>query len=373
MKKEKLLLIWPYFPPDPGAASTRGAAFYKYLKDKFEVKVITKDNKKFPIYEDGPNTHRLKISGSIFPHKALISKAKLTKEVKTINPDIIIASSPPLLLALYASIAAEKVNSQFYLDVRDLRLNTRGYKSRVLSKFSKKTYQRARKIFVTTEEQKKMTIQLFGINEENIEIISNGIDLDNFDLDKKEKKSIDITFQGSINPERNPERIKEFVKEVLELRPDTTFQFIGIDPESSYAQTLVKHLQKLEGKDQIEFTDEVSHKEAVRLINKSKVGLVTQADIKELDYQLPVKVYEYMATRNAVAALSPAKSRALWSFMRKYRPGIQSTDPKELAVKVVELLENEEGLKSIADTNYKNINEFDRKKILQRLPEILES
>lgn len=305
MKKSRILLVWPYFPPDPGAAAARGAAYQKYLSTDYDVSVITKNNHKFEDYKDSTNIYRLDIDVSVNPIKYAKSIKKLIEKIKNIQPEMVIVSSPNIILAFYVARAASILNLPFYLDVRDLFFSSRGLKYQILKVIDSYTYKNAKKIFVTTQIQKEMTLEIYNLDESKLVLVPNGIDISTFGTSDNKKRPIDLLFQGSINPERNVETIIELLDIIFSQNPKFKVTFVGVDRANEFVRNFEKTINQKDYSENVSLIEEVDHKTVLKYIAQSKLGLVSLANNEFVRYQMPVKVFEYMAYGAVIAAIIP--------------------------------------------------------------------
>jgi glycosyltransferase involved in cell wall biosynthesis len=363
--KKKLLLIWPYFPPDPGAAAIRGLAYYKYLQEDFDVHVITKNNKKFEEYKDLDNVKRINLNIKLRFDKFFQDYKKLKSAVVKVKPDITIVSSPNVQLAFITALICKRLKIKYILDVRDMTFNRGFLKTKVYKFIENYSYKNAHKVFVTTDIQKNLTVKRYKINENKIFVVSNGVDLSLFKNTSTQDKTIDLIFVGSINPERNVEGVIDFLKEVYRLRPETKVTFVGFDSTNEFARIAKEKLETIS--QNIEIIGEVSHSEVANLIAKSHSGLVSIADYKHLNYMMPVKVFEYMAAGLFVVALISKTSDALEEFMQKSKSGIYSQDSFKLAEAFVNVIDNPEEVQKFNLNNEQLIKKYDRQAIVKNI------
>lgn len=367
-KNKKVTLVWPYFPPDPGAAAARGAAYQKYLSPYFDISVITKNNHKFEVYSDKGEIYRLEIDVSINPIKYFRSIKKLIQTIQAIKPDILIASSPNIILAFYVARAANKLTIPFFLDVRDLFFASKGFKFKLLQLIDSYTYKHAQKIFVTTKIQKEMTLERYKVNESKIILVPNGIDLKTFGTSNNIKRPIDLLFQGSLNPERNIEGIIALLDALFAKKPQSVVTFVGLDKSNSFVREFIDTINQKSYSKQIDLVEEVDHKTVLEYISKAKVGLVSLANNKAIRYQLPVKVFEYMAYGAVIAAIIPHKEKtSLQAFISRYNCGVYSNSVAKLANQIAQLISDKNMLLEMQKGNFETIKLYDRKNFIERV------
>lgn len=363
--KPKLLLVFPYFPPDPGAAAVRGEAFAKYLAKDFNVEVITKNNLKHENYQDLEITSRLDLSVKLSPVKLFRDYKLLAKKMRSINPDIVLASAPNYLLAALSILVALSIGAKSVADLRDQAFAGSWYKRFLNMTLFRFVVWKADLVFVTTAEQKRQVLkESMGVEAGKVIVVPNGVDTELYPRDIPDWKSreVDVLFLGSINPERNLEQLTHFCNQISSASAAIKIRFVGVDPKSPSA---VGFLEGLLHKKNIEFIEEVSHIEAKRQTSLAKFGIVSITPNQNLKYMLPVKVFEYMAGGAVVLGLFDESSEALKSFFDQYKIGFYDDDGLRLAKKLVEENSNIDELYEVSQRNKAKVADFSRKKIVE--------
>lgn len=364
-----ILLCWPYFPPEPGAASARGGALARYLSDRHTVRVVTRFHDKAGISRN-PNVHYL-------PTLRWFSLLRLFLQMRSIardltRGDVVISSVPDLGMGVIGFVIARMAHATWILDARDLTTPGTSLKQRLWFRIAQTLYHRADHIVVTNPAQGAQTATLYRTHRP-IDVVTNGIDPEEFP-DLHVTKSIDLAFFGSINPERDQRGIFFLLKHLLTHRPDLRVQFIGMDFSRADVRTFREQLRTLPSEHGVECIAELSRPDAIRAVWQSNIGLVSLGEDPHLAYQLPVKIFEYMATRNAIAALIPRDNRVIADIVHKNNAGVVNHDPETLAKAILELLSDPARLKEIQTHNRtRAIEQYDRRKQFQRYDELVES
>lgn len=302
---KRIALFWPYFLPQAGAAAVRGWYFAKYLGRRYEVEVVAPGRR---------------FSGR--------------------RPDVVIGSYPGGLWSFYGWLTAARFRADFILDLRDLPKNKKLWVMWL--------YWRAKKILVETETQKIMLRRF----KEKIILVPNGVDFAELAVDDRafDKSDIDVVYLGNINENRDFLGLSVMVRS---LKVGRRFLFIGYDKKNPFESSFVRRLG-------VDWLPEIDFREAFKQLQRAKIGLVTISDDRRLDYQLPVKVFEYLAAGLAVAALVPEQNKELRQFMLKYSPGIIDSNPMRLKDKIEGLLLNEKQLREISRSNLELSKKFNR-------------
>lgn len=369
-QRKKILLVWPYYPPESGAAAARGKAFAQSLASTHELCILTTHKAKFAPYPPADHIIRLPVQISMRPWTLKMLIDKIHTVVAREKPDAILASIPDVVLGYAAAKCAQKNNVPFYLDSRDLIISNHSLQTTLLRAFARYSYSHARKIFVTTDTQKQLVARLYRLPDKKIVHLPNGIDLKTYPVYSGDSKDCDIIFLGSINPERNIPAIRAFTKRMLSIRSTTTFSFVGIDRTHAFVKNFERSIAKFAGSN-VSFTEEVTHAKAFALTKKCRIGLVTMMHDRRIDYQLPVKVYEYMAGGLAITALASREESELHKFVKNNDAGIVAKNPLVLAKSTAILLDNKERLNQYQHNNIQTIINYDRNRILKNLSTIL--
>lgn len=368
---KKIILFWPFYPPDPGAAAARGAAFSKYLQTSSEVHVATRDNKKYQSYPQTVNVYRFSRQRHIVEH--LMHIFQTIRLVFKIKPTMIIASYPDAIWSTIGYIAALISRTPYILDLRDLPKTSYTLKSKIFFTLLKVQTRFAYLVLVTTSMQSEFTQKVFTLNEEKILLVPNGYDLENAVDDSNTERSIDIVHLGSINPERDTDRIFKALCQFEAQKKKITVDFIGVDYQNSYAKSFIDKLLSQHFKYvTITHTKELSHQDAFKRLTHAKIGLVTLSEDKQLAYQLPVKIYEYMAAGLVVAALLPDNVTMIEQFITHNKVGFFSRNTGTFVEKTRTTLANRQLISSYRTRNQHVIKKFNRKESVQILANKLE-
>lgn len=126
--------MWPYYPPEMGAASNRGASLAAFLKAKgCHVQVcvpepsylVSRDEPEpeVPVTRRIPARVRTKLGSRVLRllMEAFAAIAAIPTALRLIkNSDVVVVSSPPLLFGLAGVLVARLARKPVLLDVRDL-------------------------------------------------------------------------------------------------------------------------------------------------------------------------------------------------------------------------------------------------------------
>jgi glycosyltransferase involved in cell wall biosynthesis len=350
----KMLLVWPYFYPEPSAAAVRGNAFARYLKQqKIQVEVVAPIKNDLHVenrytYEEEKisiKVHRIPLlmdtkDITIFP----ISILKLKKLIKKINPDIIMSSSTPATITWQTAHLAKKLKIPFIMDVRDpyessLRTASRKpIRHKIAYYVEKKSLQQAKLIFAVTPELRTLLIETYGITKNNIKIVTNGFDFKKAEI-SNETRNNDLVFIGSLTAlGRNSQNIIQLLEKIKKTLPNSSFKIIGC----KHKDELTILLKKKQLQNNVHLEAPIAH-----------------------GYQLPTKTYEYVAMGLPIAALGP-KDGALKKFIEENEIGLYSNNENELTKKIISILENKDIWKKFHENALKIAKNYTREDITKR-------
>lgn len=234
-------------------------------------------------------------------------KIAFFKFPKAQEPDLIYASSPHLFAALGSLILAKRKKVKFILELRDLWPETWVQmeiikKNGIIHKFflvlEKYLYIQAYKI-INLDPKSDYLINM-GIDKKKIYFISNGVDLEEFDKERKlvvplDEDKFNITYTGAIGVANNLEVILSMAKVIEEK--NICFNIVGYGP---LKEKLELRIQK-EGLKNIIFYDTIDKKDVPEVLRKSDVLIMAVLDINL--YQSGGsfnKLFEYFASKKPI-------------------------------------------------------------------------
>jgi glycosyltransferase involved in cell wall biosynthesis len=330
----KILLISQYFPPDMGALAARASELCnKWSETDHDISVLTA----FPSYPAGIipqeyqglkykietygkiNVIRTRVyaghySGilnrirnyfsflysGIFIGKGLINK-----------PDVIIATSPPIFVAIIGYVLSRLKKSKFIFEVRDLwpesiiqvgSLNNKLI-IYVLKKIELFLYRKANRIVAVTDSF-KIYISDLGITNKKIDVIKNGVDLELYNPDEdhgipKELHHLSekyiISYIGNHGMAQGLSTIVEVARLAKKIK-NLHFVLVG---EGADKPKLLE-LSKKYGLNNITFINHIKKSEIPAFYQRSKIVLVPLRNLKLFRQVIPSKVFEIMAMKKPI-------------------------------------------------------------------------
>jgi len=374
----KILYISQYFPPEMGAPSARVAEVGKHWAEEgHHVTILTgfpnhPTGKLFPEYRDKikkkvhvesvngckivrtwlltiPNGKPLEriLNYTSFFFSALITGLRLK------DFDVIIATSPQLLVGLSGYLISLVKRKPFILEIRDLwpeSLIGSGIGSeeslfiKAIDKLADFLYSKSDHIVVVTEKFKRELIERKKINANKISVNENGIETDHFcPIDgvenlKKELKldgKFVVSYIGTHGYAHGLETILE-TADILKDKDNIHFLMVGEGARKDY----LVNLSREKNLKNVTFLDFQSRDMIPKYINISDACTVLLRDANIFRTVIPTKMLEFMACGRPVILGVDGQAREV---MERGKGGvyIPPADSEKLANVVTKLKEDE--------------------------------
>lgn len=388
---KKLTFILDNFTPDLGAASFRFESIVKELADK---------ENQINIIASYPNRIDL-VNFEEFKHKNIqvirINKRKLKENIiqRAFNyfnffyeaikvgikiskdSDLIIATSPQLLVGVAGAIISKVNKKKFLLDIRDLwpdivldmgvmkKYNPIYLFLKLLEKFM---YRQGNYLIYNSPGFKEYLESKYP--KEKMTLITNGIDdyiLDYFrnkeiKIEKREKYK--ILYAGNLGIAQD---IKILV-DLVEKRNDIEVILIG---KGSQEKVIKDKINELKVKN-IKLISSIPRRELLNLYEEVDILFLQLKDIKMFEKTIPSKIFEYLATQKPIiyGVEGVAKKILKEEFDRKYY--FRANNLESLEEVLVEVIRDIEDKKYIKPDVEKLIANYSRSNLAKKYREILE-
>lgn len=402
----EILLISHYFPPEIGAPSARLYEMAKeWIKEGHNVTVLTG----FPNHPTGviPDSYLGKTSMEenmdgirvirsyvyATPNEGFVKKtlghisfmlsSVLQSFFKVNKPDVVVVSSPTYFSMFSASFYSIFKRADLVLDIRDLwpaaivELGVLKNKPiiKVLEFFEKTFYKQAKSIVVVTNSFKKNLVER-GIPENKIEVITNGVDTEQFKYREEAGRILrkklgykPSDFIGLYIGAHGLSQSLHTILEVAEKLPHIKFLFVGEGAEKKKLMSITEqknltNVQFVEGQEKKYITDYYS---------LSDVCFIPLRNIELFKTFIPSKMFEIMSNSRPIIASVEGESAEI---LKESKAALVTTPESSVGIadSINILLENEKTRAVMGAKGRKFVKEnFTRKSLAQRYLEILKS
>lgn len=400
----KILVISQYFPPEIGAAATRVGELVSALHLKgHKITVVTE----FPNYPKGiiADHYRRKLflreksnnidvirtfvfaseRGTFFQRILFYTSFMLSSifgALRTQKFDIILATSPPLFVALSGYILSLLKGCDFVFEVRDIwpesAIMLHQLKGRFLIWISEKLelflYRRAKHIIVVTRGFVE-DLRAKGVPRQKISLVSNGVDVDFFkprpkapDVSKRlhlENRFV-VSYTGNIGLAQGFDTIFECA-EILKEEENIVFVLIGdgVSKKRNIAAVKERRLNN------ILFVDAQPKSEISAYLSVADVCLVPMKKTQLHLITVPAKLYESMACGKPIILSVDGEARRI---LEEARAGIfvEPENSEQMANAVLRLYQSPELLSTYGQNGRKYVvDHYSRRQQAEALEKVL--
>ncbi len=231
--------------------------------------------------------------------------------------DVILSSSPPHSVHVLASRIARKTGRPHVVDFRDLWTQNTSYNDLNLPpnlkrrdrNFERQVLENAAAVTVNTATFKRQLLDNNRfLKDEQIEVITNGVDPDDFqDLlsDNKSNEKFTMLYTGSLyGRHRNPEFFFKAVGGWISSKPGIASQ-IKIEFIGNWTPRFYGLIEKYNLSEIIDRRGWLPQKEALKATFAANLLLLFQGFDPALSAAIPRKLFEYMITNKPLMAFAP--------------------------------------------------------------------
>lgn len=292
------------------------------------------------------------------------------------NVDIVIATSPQFFCGLAGAIIKRIKNKPFVLEVRDLWPDSiiavnalkESIGIKLLRALEKKLYRSANQIVVLTNSFKEHIVR-FGIPNEKIVTVPNGVELKRFNKisNNKDDYKYDFTNEGKfivsyIGTFGLAHGIENIIFAAQRLQYNTNIHFLLVG-DGSRRDALLQ-LVKKENLTNVTILPLQPKKIIPSLLKVSDVGVVTLINNKLFNTVIPSKIFEYMAMKKPLIISVPKGE--VTKIVEQSFCGIvvKPESPDAIAESILKLYNNND-LKNVMGANgYKTVvNHYSREQL----------
>jgi alpha-maltose-1-phosphate synthase len=153
----------------------------------------------------------------------------------------------------------------------------------------------ADKIIAVGFSQKKGIIEKAGINENKIEVIWNGVDLNKFKPIKNKDKRLKIISVARISRVKNQMLIIKIIPDIIKKQKNVKFYFIGQEEDKAYLEEINKYIKENKIEDFVEITGAIDNNQIPDFYKKSRI-FISASNAEGL----PLTILEAMASGCAI-------------------------------------------------------------------------
>ncbi len=229
------------------------------------------------------------------------------------RPDVVIATSPQLLVGLSGWCVARWKRARFVFEVRDLwpeSLTAVGMGDadsllqRCLAKIAGFLYRRSDRVVVVTRAFKDYLVEHWRVPREKISVIENGVETQLFAPDSgsalKRQLGVEgkfvVSYIGTIGMAHGLDTIIESANRLRHSNPEIVFLILGEGTEKASIATRARE----HGLDNVRFIDQQPREQIPAYICASDVCLVLLKKADLFKTVIPTKMLEFMACARPV-------------------------------------------------------------------------
>jgi glycosyltransferase involved in cell wall biosynthesis len=375
----KILYVSQYFPPEMGAPAARVAELSRYwAQDGHEVTVLTG----FPNHPAGivPQEYRRRFRRLVarervngvnvvrtwllpFPNRRTYERVMnyssfcLSASGTGLflkRPEVVIGSSPQLLVGLAAWWLARRKRSRFVLEVRDLWPESlaavgvgtkKSFMYRTLAKIAGFLYRNCDHIVVVTSAFKEYLVQHWQVAPEKISVVENGVEAELFSPGTESNLRAElgadgkfvVSYIGTLGNAHGLQTLVEAASQLQNSTPKVLFLLVGAGAEKETLASLVRS----RGLTNVRFVDQQPREKIPAYICASDACLVLLKKNEIFRTVIPSKMLEFMSCARPVILGVEGQARQI---LEQADAGIciEPENPTELAQAVLRLSGNDQ-------------------------------
>ena len=223
----------------------------------------------------------------------------------------------------------------------------------------------ADKVIVVSNVMKDLLIEK-GVNPNKIFVVYDGVEVENFSMQKEEKNHHVIIHHGGVDPQDGVEYIAEAAPVILKEYPSTRFYVLG---SGTCLEDVKKRVDEYGVSDSFVFTGWRPYKEMKNYLSKADIGLITRPNTLPNNLVLTLKLLEYWASGTVVV------SSRLTGIEEVSDEGqdilfFEPDNSKDLAEKIVYLFDNSDKFTILRKNGRKKAEVFEWNKLVKEIVDI---
>jgi glycosyltransferase involved in cell wall biosynthesis len=404
----KILYASQYFPPEMGAPSARVYELSReWVRAGADVTVLT-GFAHHPTGIKAPGdrwrlTRREEVDGidvvrsyvyaaanrgtarRMVSYASFMASAAVIGRMRISRPDIVVATSPQLLCACAGYALAKTYRVPFVFEVRDLWPESilavdamrDNFLVRSLKGVASHLYRNSSRIVTVGEGYRRQIHLLYGIPEEDMDVIPNGIDPSLFSpgpRDNEIRKELGwgdrlvVLYVGTHGMAHALHVVLEAAQRYRD-DPDKLFVFVG---EGARKEDLKRQAAELKLSN-VQFIDQQPKNRIPLFYAACDIGLVTLRKTPLFQEVLPSKIFEYLGMERPVVISVDGEARAL---VERAGAGVfvEAENVDALVGAIGELAEKREDLAEMGQSGRRYVLEhYQRDRLARRYLDLLES
>lgn len=294
--------------------------------------------------------------------------------------DVVIATSPPLLVGLTGWWVSRVRRMPFIFEVRDLwpeSLSGAGYGGerswlgRILHVLASFLYRHSDHIVTVSSALRDYLVQVWAVSPQKISVVENGVDMELFSPPSKAlsypRDFFIVAYVGTLGPSHGLRTILEAAAILQHRLPRLLFLIVGEGGDKE----LLTHSARERRLTNVRFLQQQPRDKVPQILRAADVSLVPLRRAEVFKLVLPSKMFESMAcARPVVLAVEGAARQVL----EESRGGlaIEPENPQALA-DVLVLLHDNAGLRRALGTNARDYvaNKFRRDGLAERYLQVM--
>lgn len=201
---------------------------------------------------------------------------------------------------------------------------------RIEKSINAKTLKNATRILVVNEETKNLVADYYGVTNEKIAIIPNGVDINRFY--SKNEPSKKIIFSGVMYYHRGLDILLQAAPEIIKKISDVEFVLLGDGPELSKLKNIVKEKDLSKN---VRFEGWIDREKIQDYLSAGAIGIGPLRTTGVTKNALPIKVLEYMASYLPIIAWEQTLPS---DVLVNGKNGFFVKNSAELAERIIQLL-----------------------------------
>lgn len=296
---------------------------------------------------------------------------KLRRLIKTYKPNLIHINPSLGLTAIVRDFAFLKIAKKkripalFFIHGWEHTLSNKFKENGYWKNYFKKRFALSDAIVVLAKKFKEELVKL-GIPEERIYVSSTMVESEKYLPDTKDFSSpFKILFCAGMHRKKGPYEVLKAAPIVLKKHPDAKFIFVGSGVE---LENLKEESRELGTENNVEFTDYIPVEEKINQFKSSHIFVYPSY----YGEGFPTVILEAMAAgmplvTTPIGGLADALEDGKQGLIIKSLPA----DPKEIAEKIIQLIENPTLMKNMSENNLREAKEkYDVKVVVRDIEEL---